>query len=273
MHKLDFFITGIPRSGTSLLCRLLHEHDDCVVINEPVEIFSCLQEDLNASSLGDYYQGLRQDIIAGKAVLNKVHAGKLVDDTNQYDERSFYYPEVESHNFLLGTKNTLAYIARLRYLRTIMPQAKIVACVRHPLHTIASWKSSFQHLSSAEVDKFPIGSPNDSLASANYNRDISRVATTVNVVKRRALLWRCLAATLHENKESFLLIRYEDLIQDTASCMNRILQYIVEDDQIWRGKIERPLIISDKTNVLDSDDVRAIKESCASIAEKFGYEI
>ncbi|RKZ45568.1 MAG: hypothetical protein DRR16_24100, partial [Candidatus Parabeggiatoa sp. nov. 3] len=59
----EAIITGIPRSGTSYLCRLLHSVPDCVVINEPTEIFAPLNNQLTFWQVATFYQELRRDIL------------------------------------------------------------------------------------------------------------------------------------------------------------------------------------------------------------------
>src|SRR5438105_11980742 len=139
----NLLVTGIPRSGTSYLCTLIHNVRDCVAINEPEEIFQSLGETGPPWGLATFHHRLRQDIAAGKPVENKLHEGRLIEDTAVVFKEELYVPPVSSAAFLLATKNTLAYLARLPYLRLAMPDAAIVACVRHPFDTIASWKGTF----------------------------------------------------------------------------------------------------------------------------------
>ncbi|HPJ97822.1 MAG TPA: sulfotransferase, partial [Syntrophales bacterium] len=162
----ELIITGIPRSGTSYLSSLLHQVDNCVVINEPTEIFDPLIQQRIPWGVATYYRNVRKDILDGHPVKNKISGNRVIEDTAVEDKRSDYCPNVSTPDFILGTKNTLAYLTRLEVLTRSMPQAHIVACVRNPFDTIASWKSTFAHLREADVSSFPVGHPNDPFLSA-----------------------------------------------------------------------------------------------------------
>ncbi|MCK5521602.1 MAG: hypothetical protein KAI83_00585, partial [Thiomargarita sp.] len=116
-NRVEAIITGIPRSGTSYLCRLLHLIPNYVVINEPAQIFPPLTNDLIPWQIATFYQELRRDILDGKAVENKVENGQVIEDTAIIDVRTAYQPPVSRPDFLLCTKNTLAYMARLSQLK------------------------------------------------------------------------------------------------------------------------------------------------------------
>ena len=84
----DLIITGVPRSGTSMLCSLLNSAEDVAVINEPEEIFDILlrpsgfkrSSALWCDDLKAYYAGLRRRLAAGEPVPNKVVADTRYED-------------------------------------------------------------------------------------------------------------------------------------------------------------------------------------------------
>lgn len=265
----DVLITGIPRSGTSYLCRLLHEVDNCVVINEPASIFAPLQSAEGFAGFPLVYRDLRRDIEAGKPVENKVRDGKVVEDTRLLDQRETYLPRVENADFLLATKNTLAYLARLAVLRETLSHALIVACIRHPLDTIASWKTSFDHLASAQVEGFPIGHPQDPWLSPAHRQRIQEIAAMPQLSMRRALLWRALAELMREERDRLLVIRYEDLVADPAAELGRILNRV----GLSAHPAPTPSIPRSKREALDEADEEAIRDLCAQAAGWFGYTL
>ena len=55
----NLIITGIPRSGTSLLCRLLDDRSNSVIINEPADIFEPLNNPDIPEWISIFYQELR----------------------------------------------------------------------------------------------------------------------------------------------------------------------------------------------------------------------
>ncbi len=270
--KPELLITGMPRSGTSYLCRLLHSLQDCVIINEPTEIFPILIEDKIPWRLAVYHEGLRQTILEGFAIENKVSSGKVVEDTNIEDARQLYVPKVSHADFLLGTKNTLAYLARLRQLRQVMPNARIIACIRHPLDTIASWKTSFPHLQQADVNNFPLGHPDDPFLEQWQREQLQEIANTDFLPLKRALLWRYLAECLLYFQSQLTLVHYETLVQQPLKTLKSILATVPTPHLYPTEKIVASTV-KHKREVLEENDKQAIQDVCAQAAKLLGYHL
>lgn len=216
----NFLITGIPRSGTSYVTSMLDSQKDWLVINEPAEIFELLQTRTDASGIGQYYAECREKILLGQPVANKVKNGKVIQDTAIVDSREAYYPEISRSDFWLGSKNTLAYMASMAYLTQL--EWPIVALVRNPLDTLASWRKTFSHLSEANVNEFPVANPNFSGWATWQKNSLLEIASQQNATLRRVLLWRLLARTLLEHKDSIHLWRYEDLLSDPNDLIGKL---------------------------------------------------
>lgn len=269
----EVIITGIPRSGTSYLCRLLHTVQDCVVLNEPTQIFAPLIEDPYPWRIALFYQELRRTILEGQPIENKLHQGQLVEDTATVDDRASYYPKVSRPDFLLGTKNTLAYLARLPQLKRIMPQATIIACIRHPLDTIASWKSSFPHLAQATVTDFPVGQVNDPFLSPWQQARLQEIAATSSLAVKRALLWCYLAECLLMHRAQLILIHYETLVCQPAVSLHSILKQIPHIPSTCFTEPLKASVIRQKRAVLTEEDRQAITDLCGQYAMELGYNI
>lgn len=268
----EFIITGIPRSGTSLLCNLLHKQENCVVINEPSEIFKILKTQSIPWSLSCYYKNLRRNILLGNDIENKIKDGEIIQDTKQVDERQSYRPEVTSDSFLLGTKNTLAYISRLDHIRRAMPCVKIIACIRNPYQTIASWKLSFEHLKNAKIGQFPVGSDKDPLIEPYYKTHLDQIVNCNNLSEKRAYLWRHLARLIWDRRNQLYVLKYEDLITDTNTQLQEIFNYISSGKREINEESEYNMMISDRTDILSEADRLAIQNICWPVASLFGYE-
>jgi hypothetical protein len=215
-------ITGIPRSGTSYLCSLLHDLKDHVVINEPAEIFAPLKMEAPGHRLACYYRDLRRRVLDGEEVENKTDGGKIIADTAKLDRRTAAPMSVEREDFKLWTKNTLAYLNRLPQLLEAMPEATFIACVRHPVDTIASWARTFPHLRDADVEKFPIGYPTDPFLSSEQRDKLAEIAECHDPPRRRAMLWNYLAGIILQHRDRLILIRLEDLAADRRSAVEFI---------------------------------------------------
>jgi len=264
-------ITGISRSGTSYLCRLLHTLPNCVVINEPTQIFAPLINELRPWQIATFYQELRRDILDGKPVENKVHNGQLIEDTAVVDTRTHYQPTVSRADFLLCTKNTLTYLSRLPQLKSVMPHATMIACVRHPLDTIASWKTSFPHLKNATVTEFPVGHVNDPFLSAWQRQRLAEIAASSNIALKRALLWRYLAEIVLMNAHH-IIVRYEELVTKPITVLKTILQQIPNAPPFDNTNKIAASTVRQKREVLDEFDLQAVFDICGECMVELGYK-
>jgi len=269
----EAIITGIPRSGTSYLCRLLHDLPECVVINEPTPIYQPLTQYYYPWPVATYYQELRRDILEGQAIENKMYNGQMIEDTAIIDVRTRYKPTVTRPDFLIATKNTLAYLVRIPQLKRVMPAAPIIACVRHPFDTIASWKTTFPHLQQAQVNEFPVGHPNDPFLSHWQTQRLGEIAATPQVAVKRALLWRYLAECVLLNRNQLILVRYEELVPFPETILRQILPRIPGAPPfVNTGKII-PSTLRHKREVLTTEDKAAILDLCQDSALALGYEL
>jgi len=267
----DLLITGIPRSGTSYLCKLIHQVDDCVVINEPTAIFHPLAKEPTPWGVSILYRDLRREIRDGISIPNKLHQGEFIEDTAQVDTVEQYLPRISRPDFLLGTKNTLAYLARLPQLRLAMPHARIVACVRHPRDAIASWKTTFQHLANADLESQVVGHSRDPALAERQRERLREIASTTALATRRALAWRHLAEILLDLRDCIELVRYEDLVSDPAASLKRIF---ASTPGMFAPNLPSDLTTSSprsKRDALDREDLEAIGAICSDSATRLGY--
>ncbi len=266
--KHDFLITGIPRSGTSLLCNLLHRHPNVVVINEPAEVFSLLDSKQNPNEFGSYYRRLRLDVLQGKAIENKLDGeGNVVEDTRHSDERVHAVVNVENSQFALGTKNPLAYLARLRWLCDEYPSMEKVVVIRHPYDCIASWVKSFPHLEAVDMSSIPfVGDVLDSFQRTRLNE----IRATEYLPLRRALLWRYLADLISRDRDRVFIVRYEDLLQSPDVWLSKIGQKL----NVSFGDAA-PFKSSPRASGenLSGEEKEIIRLICSEQAEQFAYDL
>ncbi|MEZ5672035.1 MAG: sulfotransferase [Thiotrichaceae bacterium] len=269
----EAIITGIPRSGTSYLCKILHQVKESVVINEPQEIFNYLHYGQQPWQFANFYRDLRRNIIEGVPIENKIREGEVVEDTRIHDVRVAYSPLVTRDDFLLTTKNTLAYMARIPQIKRVLPEALIIALIRHPLDVIASWKKSFSHLEQAMVTTFPVGYPNDSMLNSWQRQQLQEIAHTESALLRRALLWRYLAMCLLEYQAWLHLVKYEELVMQPCEHVEKILQQLPNAPPLLWIQSPQASQIRQQRDVLDSQEKQVINAVCGQIAQQFGYVI
>lgn len=264
----DLIITGIPRSGTSLISSMLHRFDNCVVLNEPGETYEAIDGADSSWQMPELFLATRARILAGKPVLNKFSQGRLAEDTFLKYELSYYTPKVKDQDFTLGMKHTLTYLARIEELARIFPQAVFLAMVRDPFQTIASWKSTFDHLKRADGTGFPIGSLSDKALKRDEKLRLEEIFTATEEAERRARYWNYLARIIITHKKRLHIIRYDDLVKDPESCLSPLIEKLnlgKPSGAFPEGKISRG-----KTAHLTEEDIDAIQRHCLATAAELG---
>ena len=261
----DLVITGIPRSGTSYVCALLNGVENTVLVNEPVEALQLLRND-SSSSLTEYYTQTRDSILKGVPIQNKIVDGKFIEDTNDSDVRCDYIPEVKDAAFVFGSKNTFVYLVSLEKIRKQLPDAVILACVRHPYDVIASWKRvSFPHLKNANPMFFI------DYASDQESEKLVNIGGIREIEIRYALLWDYLAQSMIRRINDLVLLKYEEFVVDPA----RHLAAVYNAFGLNRQRMPEMPVSEARTrrDILSAAEVNAIRKYCADSAGYFGYEL
>ena len=144
-------LTGLPRSGTTLACRLVGECADTVALFEPMRIeeFPRGNADAATAHVIGYFQAARRQLLEHRTAANKVVHGAVPDNPfsrpSEDGKRVLQASEGELHvqaglapGFTLAIKHNAAFTALLPQL---CEQLEIVAIIRHPLAVLASWHS------------------------------------------------------------------------------------------------------------------------------------
>ena len=147
---MDFIITGIPRSGTSLVCSLLNRLPDVVALNETIDIrpiLSAKGSESRISSIKSHISAARHTITTERRMpAHELSGGgdNMFRDDGNVARRSaktgkMLSVKVErslSSNFRIGLKNLNVFAMILPELET---HFECIALVRNPLATFASW--------------------------------------------------------------------------------------------------------------------------------------
>lgn len=144
-------LTGLPRSGTTLACRLLGQCRDCVALAEPMDVLGIPAEspDQAIDHIVEWMDETRRGLLATGSAPSKVGKGGLVDNpfspsdaaglrVLQVQEGTLHIPAPLSPDFTLVVKHNAAFAALLPALARRVPT---VAVIRHPLAVLASWAS------------------------------------------------------------------------------------------------------------------------------------
>ena len=265
----DLIVTGIPRSGTSYLCKLLHGFENCVVLIEPDEMVPAIASDVSRPpwSAARFYRDTRCRIILGEPIANKMSEGRLTEDTARGGAQTPYRPDITRGDFVLGMKWPIPFLSRLPYLRRVMPGAKIVACVRNPFDTIASWKKNFPRLRDADVANRPVGHPKDLCLTGAQRAELEWIDSVTEPAVRRAAWWRYMANLVLDSASFLTLVRYEQFVADPRPMLAEILDGTSAGRRMEAIELSRPRVSREE---LDTADIQAIGAICADAAARLG---
>lgn len=147
-------LTGLPRSGTSLACRLLNQLDDVVALQEPmhVETLGTLRgwDDIGPA-IAAFFTAMRRSALERGEVISQQVGGRIADNFFQSpsdaagqrkriaERGPVRLDKPLSPALTLVIKHNAAFAALLDRLSGDYPA---FAIIRHPLWALASWNSN-----------------------------------------------------------------------------------------------------------------------------------
>lgn len=185
------FIVGMPRSGTTLLERILRSHSEIDIVDE-VDLVGTL---FKRAEIYDY------------KVINELTVAQI----NKL--RKHYINEVG--NYTHGKANVVDKMPMnasfLPFIARVFPESKIIYSLRQPLDTaLSNWMAHFRL--------------NDSMANMQKFEDIFELFDRVSCLIRDSSVFF---------GNNYCEIRYEDLTQQPASSVARLLKFLdVEEEDL-----------------------------------------
>lgn len=250
----NILISGIPRSGTTLLTATLHDIPNCVALGEPEELKHLHKR---ATSPEDYAQKIEQYLAATRAKILKSEPialnfdkGALRVSSNYFTrtatesgyqaERNYELREtvipVEDAAFTLCLKNNAQFASCLENL-VALHDVLVVGVVREPLACLFSWRSLRMPISSG---KLPAGE--------RFARELRKIAKLEDVLLAQVKILDWFFGVFYRLRERMRLLRYEDFVArpelvrefvpvaneyvfPTYQSMNRRAEYHLEEEE------------------------------------------
>jgi hypothetical protein len=226
MDRHDVILTGIPRSGTTLVCALLNKLPDTVALNEPLEVkkFRKLRsvED-RCDLIQQFFRHTRRSLIARGLATSKQYGGTIPDnnfadeiDSNGTRPEQVKRGEVNiskdlSPDFLLCIKNPGLFTGLLDGLVGRYPT---FAVIRNPLAVLASWNT-------LDINATHGHSP----AAERFHPDLARALARCNDRAGRQMR---LLSWFYERYSELLppsaVLRYEDIVASEGRALTAITQ-------------------------------------------------
>lgn len=279
------FIVGMGRSGTTLLTNILHRHPQ--IISTPENNFLLFTKNLRDK---DFQIKVNRDTFIASNGLKHNHETSIwslnesvkkdLENVSTFCEACIsmykHYDESKQNASIIVDKNPI-YTLHIQKLSEILPNAKFIAIVRDYRDNIVSRKKHF--------------------------------TGWINSDTLHACAWKMyyqeILAQKKKLRNKMLIIRYEDIIQDTKNTIQKICDHLnvsyhtdmespdknaellkqkaiknLGSDpnkkvQEMHANLEKP-INADKSgywkNELKKEEVKIIETICGKTAENFGYE-
>ena len=207
------FVGGCPRSGTTLIKRILDSHSD---------IF-CGPEFGHLPELCKRYKLMKQGIKN-----NRLTVYTNNDDLRNRFSRfinSFFSHIQESHNVRYIAEKTPDNVLQFDQLNELFPDAKFIHVIRNPLDVAASYLKVGQRINR----ELPDDAPAKSVIHSSKKWMMALRNSSKNIELMNALGNR------------YLEIRFEDIINDSSTYARKITNFIGVDYQPSMIMTDRPL--------------------------------
>lgn len=249
MHFEDYFIiTGIPRSGTSLVCNLTNQIENVWCGNEI---------HYNLTTLPGWFREMKIRLLKGEPVPNRLDKMKNKTTNTMKDGQEIAWQREDgdyTNHCKVGSKINAPYMG---YINTLVYNGyKILCIIRNPVYVIGSYQmpyTSTLNIVNCETDP-------------RYKDFDYRGSTKI---EKQAELWNYFAMLIQRVEKFVHVVRYEDLCDDFDNTIDGIGDFIGVN-------IVQDLPKPDNLNRADRYQyIAEIKEAVARYApfrENFGYE-
>ncbi|MDD5475919.1 MAG: sulfotransferase [Syntrophales bacterium] len=222
MNPKNILITGLPRSGTTLLCHLLNKAVNTVALHEPLPVMDFQREltiDGICVRIDSFFAGTRRSLLEKGTAPSRHVNGKVPDNpfnanpgagglrkSIQDEVTPIIFNKPLDENMVLAVKHTAAFAALLDGLA---PRFNCWAVVRNPLSVLMSWQT---------VD-IPINRGRIPAAEAFSPELKALLDDEEDVLKRQITILQWLFGRFAAFLPPDRIIRYETIITSGGACL------------------------------------------------------
>jgi len=192
----NFVITGIPRSGTTLLCKLMNHIENVVCMNEIPALY-------DVPNLSTSLCKARTMLYVNQPIpMNVGNDGEIITDTQrQVNKIGLKKVDIDfSKPMFIGSKINVPYLLQIDSI--VRQGLKVISVVRNPVYAIASWNKhaniNEQYVMPEDFEKWP------RYSTFSFKSE--------NKYERQAELWNYLADIII--KKSSIVVAYESLVDN-----------------------------------------------------------
>lgn len=225
LRNHTLLLTGIPRSGTTLLCSLLNEIADTVALVEPIAFAPVVGRAGAVAQIDTFVKVARLHALARKEAITKHVGGKFPGNTFEApraasDVAASLRKCLATHgtvaidkpltpNFTLAIKHPAEFSALAPEI--VAAGYPLYAVVRNPLAVLAAWQTVDTPIQRGRMPMAEIFCPD---LAAELDGIPDRI-------ERQAHLLRWLLRT-YARLPAQHIVRHEDLLAAPAACLSRL---------------------------------------------------
>ncbi|WP_291329792.1 sulfotransferase [Desulfovibrio sp. UCD-KL4C] len=251
MIKQFFFITGLPKTGSTWIKNMLNDVNGICCIGEGLFFASGLK---NTPSLydsiyksiyqwGDYICDRKQNWLDDLVEIKTIEKRNFVSEDNKTSVTQKIADqatrEIVLNCFLrqkagttaIGDKTTALSTEVFPRIQRVFPEAKIIFLHRNLYDFLASYimhfyRSTKTNRADAEMCRFTI---NDFLMIDSYQTNETSDIITAKTLKKLIHDWKCMKIEFEKyksNNHRVLALQYEDIKSDPVKYFSKIVQFI-----------------------------------------------
>ena len=212
----NILLTGVPRSGTTLACRLLCDYSQTIALNEPLDRSLFTNPTIAKENIEGQFKIFRKTLLQDGTALARTQHGQITDNAYSPDdaqrervvERSIItFDKKLDPDFKLILKHCAEFTLLLPEIKNMY---SVFALVRNPLAILASWSTVNVPVSRGKVSK-----------SERLNPDFHKsLESQSDDVLQRQLFILSWYFGQYKNFNADQIIRYEELINDPEKTLN-----------------------------------------------------
>jgi hypothetical protein len=214
----DILLTGIPRSGTTLACRLLCDFSQTIALNEPMDRDQFDNPTVAFKNIKNHFQIFRKSLVEDGSARARTSEGRITDNAFTPDnikrERIVKRSEIIfdkklNPDFTLIMKHCAEFTLLIPEL---LKEFEIYALIRNPLAVLSSWASVDVPVSRGKVAKAAKLNP-------LFHEELEKQGE--NILDRQLFI-----LSWYFGQYDFLpkdhIIRYEEMIQSPEDILSPI---------------------------------------------------
>jgi hypothetical protein len=233
----NLLLTGVPRSGTTLACRLLSECPGMVALNEPMSRERFPDRAGALGAVDTAFRSFRESLLRSGTAPARGKDGQITDNAYSQDATGRRQRVVQRSDINFGSPLSAGFTLAMKHnaeftllLPEIAQRYETYAIVRNPLALLSSWASVDVPVSRGKVAKA------ERLLPA-FHQQLTAID---DLLERQLFILSWYFGQYRDFPESRIL-RYEELIASNGQALEKITRSPLEKTWALSGQNANPL--------------------------------